>query len=417
MIFSSWLLGRYINSLNLALNIKNIVAMTRIILLLIAMFAFFNSNAQWAQDSVTGNIHAIYTMHDTILVSNGSEIRISYDDGHNWDTIYNGFNSYYLYCFTKLDSIIFGGAHNGKVWRTLDYGHNWVELDSGLIGNDYTGITTLGSSIFVADINNGVYRSDDYGISWTLKNNGIPVTAVRSLITIGSNIYAGVIGGVYMSSDSGNTWISKSVGMTSGTVMALTARGTTLFVSTYDKLFISTDTANTWVQAGSTLTSNQIMDVAVNNNYVFAATNNQGVFYSTDDGINWYQYNQGLPVLAVNVIEANSTTVYTGTSSLYTALFRSDISLINVIADPKEELSSTHVYPNPAANQITVNVDDKKWTNGSIVFYDSFGRTVGRNTLNSVSQLININLSPSIYFYNIFDEFNNRITSGKLTIE
>ncbi|TAL67568.1 MAG: hypothetical protein EPN82_14030 [Bacteroidetes bacterium] len=94
---------------------------------------------------------------------------------------------------------------------------------------------------------------------WEPCNNGLLSGEISCFLKDGNNIYTGIDGGVYMTTGNGNNWIPKNKGLTTIPIP---------------------DTA--------------IGSLAINENYIFASTDIEGIFRSTDKGENWVQNSNGV---------------------------------------------------------------------------------------------------------------------------
>jgi ligand-binding sensor domain-containing protein len=109
---------------------------------------------------------------------------------------------------------------------------------------------------------------------------------VRSLALQDTNLFAGTdSGGVFLSPSNGAYWIPVSDGLTNISVNSVTAIGRDLYAATDSGLFCSTNAGIGWSLLG--LAGKFINAVAAIDTVLFAGTDAEGLFRSTDKGANW----------------------------------------------------------------------------------------------------------------------------------
>jgi len=102
--------------------------------------------------------------------------------------------------------------------------------------------------LFAAVPSSGVFRSTDDGNNWTLASNGF--WNMFCLAAKDSVLLVGDPWGVIRTTDRGKTW-SGSNGLPSNGVYALAVVGADVFAGMYEGVFISTDDGLDWVSAGT----------------------------------------------------------------------------------------------------------------------------------------------------------------------
>jgi hypothetical protein len=200
---------------------------------------------------------------------------------------------------------------------------NWISVNNGLgSSTNFRAIEVKGNTIFAAgQVGTGVFRSTDFGANWSLLGGGLGSGSYRGFASNSQVIVAGSFGGgVFYSTDNGNKWTTINEGL-------------------------------------SDLT---IFDLDINDSYLIAATNTQGIFRFPLSGLN-------LP---------------TGIS---------DYDLKNAIS----------IFPNPTTNQLNVNVNAKFFGMPFKVF-DNAGKVVFSDIINKENTLIEMrNFPKGIYMLSI----------------
>jgi len=178
---------------------------------------------------------------------------------------------------------------------TFDNNGNILAGSVRLTGNTYGG---------------GVYRSTDAGSTWTLIGNqsavGLDITQVSNIIIKGNMIFVGTFstGMIFRSSDNGNQWQKLTNGIENYNIISLTINDSgTLFAGTGTGngtpsggkgVLRSTDNGETWTQ--TSLNTHYIFNIMYKNGILLAGskTDNGGLFRSTDNGTTWQSANTGL---------------------------------------------------------------------------------------------------------------------------
>ena len=131
------------------------------------------------------------------------------------------------------------------------------------------------------------------------------------------DIFAGTVdiqGILFRSVDNGNNWEESNQGLQNRWVqnMAFNSQGQ-LFAATNDfGIFTSTDNGDTWTQSG--LENIGVSFLAVNgNDEIFAANNGAGILMSSDHGKTWSPRNSGLANAGVLCLAGNANgDIFTG---------------------------------------------------------------------------------------------------------
>ncbi len=105
-----------------------------------------------------------------------------------------------------------------------------------------------------------------------------------------------------------------------GDITALFAEGENLYAgAAYDGIYFSSNNGNNWYPSSSglpslELTKDRISSFAVNGIYLFAGSEWGGVFVSTDNGSNWTAVNSGLTNTSVHALLVRGSNIFAGTS-------------------------------------------------------------------------------------------------------
>ena len=194
-------------------------------------------------------------------------------------------------------------AEDNFIWRSTDDGVSWDVVEQFAL----TGISSFaraGTKLFGAS-NSGIETSTDNGASWNFEPfaNG-----AYSFSAVGNTIYLGSASKVFKSTDLGGTWIDVSTGLGKGGIQALLYDGSTVFAGTpADALGIyrSTNGGQSWQPAAAGLPiASQIRSQIAFGGYVFAGTQGDGIYRSSDHGNTWTKTDINNNLLAQQLVLA-----------------------------------------------------------------------------------------------------------------
>jgi len=246
--------------------------------------------------------------------------------GLNWSLKNNGFlntNFNFVSMITK-DNIIFlanygssslGGGYSGIYYSTND-GNNWIYSINGIAGLITNSVCTVNNTVFCGTTSN-LFRSSDSGMNWSISSNGIDQKYICCVAGNGNNIFAGTDGsGIFLSTDMGNTWLSRNSGLNNSTVDAIEMTGTNTFVNATGGInagiYFSSNLGTNWIRRSGTLSS--VQDFASASNYVFACTFTQGIFVTSNSGLNWNSCNNNLTNLSTRCLNYYDNMLLAGTT-------------------------------------------------------------------------------------------------------
>jgi photosystem II stability/assembly factor-like uncharacterized protein len=218
----------------------------------------------------------------------------------------------------ESDSRVLAAAQSG-LYRTTDGGETWTHLTESVGGNTYNTVATdLGGSIFVgtgAGSSEGkIFLSTDAGGSWTERHAAPEPISVLRIDSTG-NIFAGTQAGVVRSID-GIAWEHVGFGNSSVTALASDGGDRVYAATNGDGIFRSTDNGETWAHTSAGLPATSVLCLAIDNeDRIHAGVRGHGVFRSTDRGDTWQETSSGLSAGHVTTLKRNPGGVlFVGTS-------------------------------------------------------------------------------------------------------
>lgn len=201
------------------------------------------------------------------------------------------------------DGTMFAATPNG-VFRTFDSGAEWQEASFGLLDLDVlclacapdfadSGVLWAGTAL------GGFFRSRNSALAWREYGNGLPDCAIQSLVVSPSyssdrSLFVGTeTDGVYVSQNGGASWLPMGESLRGQcingmSIIADSSGDFQLIVGTADGVYSLDGALESSQSAGE---GNFLaLDIATAmDGTVFAATYQEGVYYSTDCGLTWQQ--------------------------------------------------------------------------------------------------------------------------------
>ena len=151
----------------------------------------------------------------------------------------------------------------------------------------------IGNNIIAEAGYSGIYLSTDNGLTWAQINNGIAKTEVIDLASKGNNIFASTYNGGFRSTNNGLSWAQLPFGSLPGYITDISFSGKKIYAITQrDGLYLSTNDGIDWSNIG--LSGKGISSLTVKENTIIAGAW-VGVYLSTDNGINWTYVTNGWP--------------------------------------------------------------------------------------------------------------------------
>jgi photosystem II stability/assembly factor-like uncharacterized protein len=295
------------------------------------------SQPKWelSSDGLTniGTTSLLAIDEQTLLAgTNGDGIYISTNDGIEWNQIKSMTQVGYIRDFAKVDNVWFAGSEGfGQgVFQSSNKGLNWDTVSSQLPKANTSRMfvdhsnNPQNATLYIAMGASGIWSSKDKGKSFSRviqfhPNTMPPSTAFyNSVCAKDSLIYAMAIGNVYVSEDMGKTWENRSNGL-----------------PTYQYFDI----------------------VLVPNGDLYLATTN-GIFRSTNKGLNWTEFNNKLSNNKINFLKFDTltNTLYAGTNGL--GLISCKLSATSSIENDDQIGNSSNVslYPNPTNETLNISL-------------------------------------------------------------
>jgi len=199
-----------------------------------------------------------------------------------------------------------------------------------------------------------------------------PMNGVLSLCAHNGILYAGTWSGIQHSADSGKTWTLLYTDSTPAIITSLHADSGGIIAGVHEQgivCYLYDNTAG-WRRIVSDLAVPSIYAIASNEHTIFAATQNNGIYRSFDDGISWSRedtFSQGI----------TSTSVIASNDTIFAAIGFSNHNLYRSVDNG---VRWSEVYPTPSQSMV--------WSlakNGSTLFAGCDNGDILRSIANGIN--------------------------------
>ncbi len=206
---------------------------------------------------------------------------------------------------------IFVATWGSGAFFSDDNGRHWVQSNTGMTRWDLLCMLRSGPALLIGSAYDGVFRSIDNGQTWSLVNTGLRHLLVTSLTTDGNLVFAATFFGVHASTNHGQSWIGLTQ-FTDKVIWAVNYDGSLLYAATDgDGIFRSSDQGLTWTEVNDGLTSLYVYAILKADGAMYAGTD-EGVFV-TLDGEHWIPVRNGMENETVLSLAHDGNTLYAGT--------------------------------------------------------------------------------------------------------
>jgi photosystem II stability/assembly factor-like uncharacterized protein len=395
------------------------------------LFRSTNYGSNWTQVGTTGGGGTIVEFaiapsnNQVIYVLYAGSIRKTINGGTTWTNVTNGVSGG-QFTFITIDPTdpntawvtVSGYTAGSKVFQTMDGGATWMNISSNLPNLPANcSVYEPGSNdrIYIG-MDVGVYYKDNSSANWTLYNTSLPNAAIMDMEmspAAPGKIYAATYGrGVYEASvipvttvptpsfsfngslcagtsktfidNSSNTptswsWtVTPNVGVTFNSTTVQTPTVTFANPGTYTVSFMSSNSF------GAGPVNTQTISVATTPSIVLSVSSltvcDQDPFNVTASGATTYTWSNGGGTSATATYVPSGDWTYTVTGSNSGCLSTATLNIVNVQCVGVIELgannASFNVYPNPATDNISLQMNSPKNVDVTIELYDVSGKLI-----------------------------------------
>jgi photosystem II stability/assembly factor-like uncharacterized protein len=250
------------------------------------------------------NLKSLVVLRNGTLVCSMFDISGVYrsiDGGMNWSHIHPDPQQPFrvIALHVASDDLLFAGTLNHGVYRSRDAGMTWARtLNANRLGASFD---SRNAEYITLATDDGAFSSRDSGSSWNpIGLSGQKVFCVRisgdALVASGPNM------GIVRSTDWGHSWSKVSP----APVHWIIGCPGYLAAGFYPQFMKSTDDGQTWsittVDSGKPNLTTLAVDTGGG---IWMASTAEGLYHSTDAGISWTRYREGMPTVATKVSYRN----------------------------------------------------------------------------------------------------------------
>ncbi len=387
---------------------RKIFTLSLAMLFSICYYSFSQIPNEWEETSlINEDIRAVAVVNNHIFAASfGKGVFVSTDDGDNWLQQNNGLTNQYVTTLTLDGTFIYAGTWGGGLFISYDYGSNWTHLNLGIDEIFINSIMFDSHRVLVTTKNSGIFISNDYDNSWTQVIEGLENLNINCMIKYYDVILIGTDKGMYSSSDNGTNWALLENELKNLNVTSFFK----LYLNLLEKYRLYVGTENNGVYTAlnedislelNGLDNHNISSVYGYFVHILAATD-YGVFVTYDSEYNeWSEF--GLQEYAVYGFERNGYYVFAASSNGVYKCFIPVNPSVESQTDTEPDLIK--IYPNPAQNFVSVNLEPLSFIEAKLYLTNKLGMLLKEINITNRNQNNSINLNISDLpsgFYSIY---------------
>ncbi|MBA3649121.1 MAG: T9SS type A sorting domain-containing protein [Chitinophagales bacterium] len=354
---------------------------------------------------------------------------------NGWNRTFGG-DGFKPYFNPNNAMVQYAETQNGGLWYTTDAGNSYTPFTNNLdLERQSWDMPYLMSPLDPTVFYCGTYQMNKltdapFG-SWLPISEDLTdgtddrfhvITTLTQSPLNGLILYSGTSdGNVWSTTDDGNTWNLVSSNLPDRYVTSVQASPNevnTVYVthSGYrDNDYIphvhkSIDNGKNWLDISGDLpqlAANDILISPADETIIYVATDG-GVYKTENGGVNWNRLGSNMPFIPVYDIEFNlsNNKVIAGTfaRSIWTIDAETEVGIASV----DKSLKAMSIFPNPASNVITIDLEEN--SANKISFYDAAGQLMLPERVGSSAGLVSFSLKdfmPGIYYIHILSGKEN----------
>lgn len=389
--------------------------LTVLIFTLLIQNVLLSQSWEWKNPLPQGNDLLCTRFSDPLTgyaVGMNGKILKTYDCGESWSTQNSGVDERLISMFFYNDDLGFVVGEGQTFLKTTNGGDSWEILSNSAGQINYTSVFMTGENVVYLTKYENVYnkssilKSIDCGLSFFLQC--VIQNAELNCINFTDQDIGFAVGnqGIIVQTINGgdDSWSFPVFPPNNSSIYSITFPSSDIgFISTSSGIYRSNNGGVTWSQELSLVTS-AIYFLNENLGFTFGLD-----YFATtyDSGLNWTISNTHTGIRANSIFFTDANT---GIAVGYGGAILKTTNGGGVgIKENQYELSSINVFPNPAKNEMIIEVRDKT-SLYSVDIYTSAGALVLKDKIRDKTTLIDASfLAPGLYFIHIHNESTKEV--------
>jgi len=331
------------------------------------------------------------------------------------------------------EDIIYAEYQYGGFKKSYNGGNNWsnikpVSYDGGWV-TPFKMHPTNNDLIVIGY--NEVYRSETAGAVWDSisynVSNGQSIKTIALAASDENYVYAGTYSRLKVTKDAGATWTNIKYGLPNYSITDITVANnnaervwvTLSGYSSSHKVYESFDGGLNWVN----ITANGLPNLPVNCIVYQAGVNDDlyvgtdvGVYYKDNTMTDWIPFMTGLPNVVVRELEIHYDEGTISAATYGRGIWKSPLNTLSTNIT-EEAIDYFNIFPNPATQEIVINIGTQVRSNLVTKIYSITGQVVLVKDIDNINTTINTSdLSKGYYIVELSNK-NGFATREKLIIK